>query len=61
MQRISMSDYKAALAKRYKDLAETAKLLAVIDGIDHTSKNVQEMKAIAAIAKLHGVDVRKES
>lgn len=58
MARITLQQYKQALIKRYKDLRDTAKELAVVDGIDHDNQQVREMRAIAAIAKLHGVNVK---
>jgi len=58
--RITISDYKQALNKRYKDLRDTVNQLAPIDGIDANSIQLQEMRIIASIAKLHGLKINDD-
>ncbi|KKM97304.1 hypothetical protein LCGC14_1169490 [marine sediment metagenome] len=59
MARITLAQWKSANVKRYKDLRDEVKLLAVVDGIDHDSIRLREMREIARIAKLHGINIKE--
>lgn len=59
MARITKSQYKQALLKRYRDLHEELSTYAVGDSVHFDNKILREMKMIAAIGKLHGVDVKE--
>lgn len=59
--RITLNQYKTALRKRYRDLRESLTmdrntLNAVVDYDDH---RIKEMKIIASIARLHGLDIKE--
>lgn len=58
MARITMAQYKTALKKRYMDLLELLSYEQSMGNVEYDSKTLLEIRAIAAIAKLHGVNIR---
>lgn len=59
MARITKQQWKQANAKRYRDLHEELSTYAIGASVHFDDKILREMKMIAAIAKLHGVDVKE--
>jgi len=59
--RITNAQYKQALKYRYRDLRDLIEADNSIGTIvHHDNKRLVEMRAIASIAKLHGVQIKDD-
>ncbi len=61
MPRVTKAEYKETLKKRYLDLrgmVHSDRLMG--EAVEYDNKHLREMRILAAIAKLHGVDVKGE-
>lgn len=60
--RIEPAVYKKGLRKRYKDLRDlvhSSRLVGLESNIDHDNNLLREMRMIASIARLHGIEIKE--